>query len=190
MYLIVGLGNIGEEFEGTRHNVGFMAIDVLSKIYKIKLKQVKHSSIFGKGEVTFSDKKKENIILAKPLTFMNLSGRAVKPLCEYFSIPQDHLIVIQDDIDLPIGSIRIRKDGNHAGHKGIRSIYEIMDSNFIRIRIGIGRPEDKSKVVDFVLSRFNKTEDEVIREVLKDTAKAIDVIIESSLEEAQRRFNR
>lgn len=189
MFLIVGLGNIGEEYEKTRHNVGFMTIDALSKAWKIKLKTVKFSSVFGKGEVSFENKK-EIVIIAKPLTFMNLSGRAVKPMSESFSIPVSNIIVVHDDLDLPIGSIRIRKDGGDAGHKGIKSIYELMDKNIIRIRLGIGRPEDKNQVVDFVLSKFTKDEEAVIKETIKDTIVAIETIINKGLEEAQRNFNK
>lgn len=189
MYLIVGLGNIGEEYEKTRHNVGFMTIDALSKAWKIRLKAVKFSAVFGKGEISFENKK-ENVIIAKPLTFMNLSGRAVKPLSEYFSIPAGHIIVVHDDLDLPIGSIRIRKDGGDAGHKGIKSIYELMDKNIIRLRLGIGRPEDKNQVVDFVLSKFTKEEEPIINEIIKNTVMAIETIINKGLEEAQRIFNK
>lgn len=189
MYLIAGLGNIGPEFDETRHNAGFMAIDAIAKSWRIKLKTVKHSAVFGTGEISFEDKK-EKVILAKPLTFMNISGRAIKPLCDSFSIPVDRLIVVHDDIDLPVGSLRIRRNGNHAGHKGIRSIYELVDKNFIRIRIGIGRPLEKSEVVDFVLARFSKEEEKIIKEILNDTIHAIETIIFKGLEEAQRKFNR
>ncbi len=189
MHLIVGLGNIGEEYKYTRHNVGFMVVDAFAKEWRIPLRTVKFSALFGIGELSKGEKT-EKVIIAKPLTFMNLSGRAVKPLKDAFVIPSENIIVIHDDIDLPIGSIRIKTDGNDAGHKGIRSIYSLVEKNIIRVRMGIGRPYEKSQVVNYVLSTFGKDEVSLLKETIKNAVKSIETIIFSGLEEAQRNFNR
>jgi len=189
MYLIVGLGNIGEEYKETRHNVGFMVIDALSKEWGIKINFAKYNAFFGKGNITLDGKSFE-VILAKPLTYMNLSGRAVKQLLDGFLVLPSHTIIIHDDLDLPLGSIRIKLGGSDAGHKGVKSIKELVSEPTIRVRIGIGRPQNKSEVVDFVLSPFTREEKEVLKETIKTSIKAIETIIAKGLEAAQREFNK
>jgi len=189
MHLIFGLGNIGEEYKNTRHNVGFMVIDYLSKKWNITLKKVKYFALFGKGEISF-EKIKEGVILTKPLTYMNLSGRAVKPFSEYFMIPASHIIIVHDDIDLRLGNIRIKTGGSDAGHKGIRSIINLINPDFVRVRIGIGRPEDRKQVTDYVLSTFYEDEKTLITDSIERASEAIETIIFKGLNEAQRQFNK
>ncbi len=188
MFLIIGLGNIGEEYANTRHNIGFMVVDKLSAKWKLSLKTIRHSSFFVKGEVK-NNGGVETVILAKPLTYVNLSGRAVKPLADAFSVLPNHIIVVHDDVDLGVGRMKVKIGGSDAGHKGIHSILDLIDEGFVRIRVGIGRPDDKSKIPDFVLSPFNSSELPVMKEMLERAAQAVETIILSGVEAAQRNFN-
>lgn len=189
MHLIVGLGNIGKEYEDTRHNIGFMVVDRLSKEWKIKINFAKYNALFGRGIVNIHDVAYE-VMLAKPLTYMNLSGRAVRQLQDGFMVLSDHIIVVHDDIDLPLGSMRIKVGGSSAGHKGVKSIKELIQEPIIRVRIGIGRPEHKEEVVDFVLSPFTKDEKVVLNDVIDKSVNAISLIISQGVEVAQREYNR
>ncbi len=189
MFLIVGLGNVGDEFEGSRHNAGFVVVDELSNRWHIPLRTIKYQSFFGKGVV----KKNgivQNVVLSKPLTYMNLSGRAVKPLRDAFNLPDDNIIVVHDDLDLPLGTVRVKKGGGDGGHKGLYSIISLIGPSFIRVRVGIGRPESKEDVVDYVLSKFGKNELPVFNESVIDAADAVEDIIFFGLERAQNIFNR
>ncbi len=188
MYAIIGLGNIGEEYRRTRHNAGFMVIDALSKRWGIPLKEIKYSSFFGRGKVE-REKESVMVVLAKPLTFMNLSGKAVKPLVDALKIPVSHLIVIHDDLDLPIGRIKIKVDGGAGGHKGIASILSFIDPEFIRVKIGIDKPLSKNKTVDYVLSRFNREEELIMQQTIIYAADAIELIIFKGVGEAQTIYN-
>jgi PTH1 family peptidyl-tRNA hydrolase len=186
--MIIGLGNIGEEYKNTRHNVGFMVIDCLIMKWNISLKKAKYSALLGKGKIS-SERKEEEVVIAKPLTFMNLSGRAVKPLSDYFMVPASNIIVVHDDIDLKLGKIKIKIGGSDAGHKGISSIAGLIGPDFIRIRIGIGRPNSKREVPDYVLATFDNDEKPLIADSIKRVADAIETIIFNGLSEAQRKFN-
>jgi PTH1 family peptidyl-tRNA hydrolase len=168
MILIVGLGNPGKKYEKTRHNVGFRVID----------------------ELRFLNKKE--VALAKPKTFMNLSGRAVKSLIAKYRLLASNLWVIHDDIDLPLGKIRISKGRGAAGHKGVESIIKAINSkNFIRLRIGIQPKEFKPKNVEkFVLRKFNKDEEKIIKEVIKKSVEAIEIFLKEGLEKAMSKFNK
>ena len=168
MILIVGLGNPGKKFQKTRHNLGFQVVDELGFL---------------------KDKK---IILTKPKTFMNLSGKAVKSLITKYKVPLLNLWVIHDDIDLPLGKIRISKGRGAAGHKGAESIIkELRTKNFVRFRIGIcpktGKPKNPEK---FVLQKFNKDEEEAAKKVIKKTAEAIDFFLKYDLEKAMSKYNK
>lgn len=162
MFLIAGLGNPGEEYAETRHNIGFKAVDILSQHYRIPLKELKCHSLIGRGRIAGNE-----VILAKPLTFMNNSGEAIKCLMQKFALQENEVLVIYDDLDLPHGVLRIRPAGGSGGHKGIESIIKALGTNrFGRIRIGIGRPEDGNEV-DYVLSPFTDEERAIIEEKLK-----------------------
>jgi PTH1 family peptidyl-tRNA hydrolase len=188
MFMIVGLGNIGEEYENTRHNAGFMVVDILSKRWKIVPKKIKYQAFYNKGIVQRNGIK-ETVILAKPLTYMNLSGRAVKPLQYAFEVPTDHIIVVHDDLDLPVGIVRIKKGGGDGGHKGLYSIISLIGPAFIRVRVGIGRPKDREDVVDYVLSPFKKSELDIVNESLVRAADAVEDIIFLGLDKAQTIYN-
>lgn len=162
MFLIAGLGNPGEEYADTRHNIGFKAIDVLSARFRIELKELKCRSLVGKGRIAGKE-----VILAKPLTYMNNSGEAVICLKQMFNLDNDGIIVIYDDLDLPLGTLRVRPSGGSGGHKGLDSIINALGtSHFGRIRIGIDRP-DEGNEVDYVLSSFTEEEKAVMEEKLK-----------------------
>lgn len=148
--LIVGLGNPGPEYEDTRHNLGFRVIDALCHKHKIQLDRWRYHARWGEGRIG-----RYPVVLAKPLTFMNLSGQAVKPLLKGLKKGPEDLIVIHDDIDLALGRIKIKSSGGDAGHKGIRSILDELGTDlFLRLRMGVGRPPRGAGVIDYVLSPF------------------------------------
>ncbi len=188
MFIVVGLGNIGDEYEGTRHNAGFSVIDELSRRWKIIPRKIKYQSFYNKGVVKKNGIEK-HVVIAKPLTYMNLSGRAVRSLQYAFEVPVDHIIVIHDDLDLPLGKVKIKKGGGDGGHKGLYSIISLTGPNFIRVRLGIGRPERKEDVVDYVLSRFTKSERPVFEEAVVTAADAVEDIMFEGLEKAQWKYN-
>ena len=192
--LIIGLGNPGTKYKNTRHNIGFMAVDYLSGANSIKCSNLDFNSQWGRGIIC-----EREVILAKPQTFMNLSGKAVKALSGFFHKKSEDIIVIYDDIDLDLGAIRIRAKGSSGGHRGIESIIEQLGTkNFPRIRLGIGRPRDERQeargkrqedVADYVLSPFNSEEKTVLKQILDKTNDAIDVILKDGIEKAMNKFN-
>ncbi|MGM0410492.1 MAG: aminoacyl-tRNA hydrolase [Bacillota bacterium] len=185
MKAIVGLGNPGEKYSKTRHNIGFRVVHELSKDLSIKADQLKCHSLIGTGFI-----EDEKIILAQPLTYMNNSGKAVKAILNHFNISEKDLIVIYDDLDLEPGKLRIKKNGSSGGHNGIKSIINSLGTrDFTRIRIGIGRPPEKVKVVDYVLGYFTEKEEELIQEKIDDAIKAIKLIEKNSVEMAMNKYN-
>lgn len=186
MFLIVGLGNPGREYEKTRHNAGFTAVDFIADFYGISLQDAKCNSIIGCGKIGGQD-----VILAKPMTYMNRSGIAVKCLAIEYSLEADRIIVIYDDIDLPLGRIRIREKGSSGGHRGIASIIKELGTNeFIRVRIGIGRPESpKVDIVEHVLSPFLPEEEADFDSVLRVVRDAVETIILHGVSKAMSIFN-
>ena len=158
--VIFGLGNIGGNYKKTRHNVGFMVVDQFSKKYHIPVKNVKYKAAFGKGII-----KDIEVLLIKPLTFMNLSGMAAKKFLYKYSVGIKDLLVVHDDIDLEAGKVKRKTGGGDAGHRGIRSIIHCLECrDFSRIRIGIGRPADNSDITDWVLTPFTKEENVILKE--------------------------
>jgi peptidyl-tRNA hydrolase len=154
MKLIVGLGNPGREYELTRHNIGFMAIDELAKRWNISLNEQKFKGVFGAGFVNG-----EKVILLKPLTYMNLSGESIRPLMDYYKIDVEDFVVLYDDLDIPVGKLRLRMKGSAGGHNGVKStISHLGTQEFQRISMGIDRPKNGMKVVDYVLGRFTSEE--------------------------------
>jgi peptidyl-tRNA hydrolase, PTH1 family len=185
VYLIVGLGNPGKKYDATRHNVGFEAIDVLADRLSVKVSKIKFKALIG--ETVYKGQK---VILAKPQTFMNLSGEAVHDMMRYYGIPVSNLIVIYDDFDTEIGKIRIRKSGSAGSHNGMKHIiYRLADESFPRIRIGIGRPGPGWIMADFVLSRFDKEQVPVVIEAVKSAADAALCIVDSGVDLAMNRHN-
>ena len=187
MHLVVGLGNPGREYARTRHNMGFMLVDILAGKLGIAVEKPLFKSFTGRARVSGN-----NIILSKPQTFMNLSGQSVAALLNWFKIPVAGLVVVYDDLDLPPGKIRIRARGGHGGHKGMESIIENLGSgDFPRIRIGIGRPENPDyEVSDWVLGRLSEEEEKLTGEALKRASEAIMALVGDGVESAMNRFNR
>lgn len=154
MFLVVGLGNPGPEYEGNRHNLGFMVVDEVARRLGAGFRANKTEALIADffGEDT-------RILLAKPQTFMNVSGRAVRLISTFFKIPPDRMLIVHDDLDLPFGSVRLKDDGGHAGHNGVRSLIdELGTGDFKRLRIGIGRPPGSKDPAKFVLEDFSKDE--------------------------------
>jgi PTH1 family peptidyl-tRNA hydrolase len=183
--LIVGLGNPGEGYKDTRHNIGWQAVDRLAVKAEIDLQKRRFNSIFGQG-VVFGFK----VIIAKPLTYMNLSGEAIGQIANYYKIPVNDIIVIHDDMDIIPGNIRLKKDGGSSGHRGIDSIITCLkDNNFLRIRIGIGKPPAHIDPADYVLQKFSDEEKKILKGVMLDIQKCIEIILKQGPETAMNRFH-
>jgi PTH1 family peptidyl-tRNA hydrolase len=180
MYLIVGLGNPGNRYQDTRHNIGFMVLEKLAAKLEVDLRQKSFNALWGKGKIT-----NKNVILAMPQTYMNLSGNAVRQLHAFFKTDLSNLIVIHDDLDLSFGSVRLKTGGGNAGHKGLASIEENLGSSeFMRIRLGIGKPSDKSRIEGYVLEPFKKEEQSVLPEIIQWAADAATEIVSSGMQTA------
>jgi len=186
---VVGLGNPGLKYEFTRHNIGFRIVDSLARNIEIEFKKVKsYYSLISRGMIN-----NHKVILIKPQTFMNLSGRAVSKVVSYYKIPLQDLLIVYDDLNLELGQIRIRKKGSAGGHKGIESIMQYLNSEEIpRLRIGIGNPSVNFNFncVSYVLSNFNNDKKDKIGEVIKLSTEAIKIVIEDGFEKAMRKYNR
>jgi PTH1 family peptidyl-tRNA hydrolase len=186
MYVIAGLGNPGAEYALTRHNAGFLTIDVLCAMLNIKLTRHTHKALVGSGSLGT-----EKIVLAKPLTFMNLSGESVAKLVKWYKLDMDKLIIIYDDIDLPVGEIRIRPSGSAGTHNGMRSIiYSLGRDDFTRIRVGVGGPHGEKPLAAHVLSKPDEQEQRPLTEAIKNAAMAAKLIVERGVGEAQASYNR
>lgn len=186
MNLIVGLGNPGDNYQLTRHNVGFMVIDHLAQAYGIKVSRRGFLSLYGEGR--FNNQK---VLLAKPQTFMNHSGNAVKKLLDFFKIELVDFISIHDDIDLDFGRLRIVDGGGHGGHKGVVSIIETINSqDFKRVKIGIGRPGYDESIEDYVLSPFYPDQHDRLSEVITRAGEAVEAIILKGFSQAMTHFNK
>jgi PTH1 family peptidyl-tRNA hydrolase len=185
MKIIVGLGNPGAKYAGTRHNVGFSVIDELAEKYNISLTEKKHKAIFGKGII-----EGEKVILAMPQTFMNLSGESVRELTDYYKCEPEEVIVVYDDIDLAVGKLRIREKGSAGGHNGMKNIVQHLGSqNFVRVRVGVGEKPKNMDLADYVLSRFGKDDLPYIRESCSNACDAIGIILSSGASAAMNKYN-
>lgn len=185
MYLIAGLGNPGKEYQNTRHNVGFMTLDVIAEKLATKINKVKFKGLIGQS--MYAEKK---VQLLKPQTYMNLSGQSVVDVLNFFKIPTNQLIVIHDDMDLPLGRLRIKPEGSSAGHRGMDSIiYQLSSDKFARVRIGIGRPEGEKDSVGHVLGKFYNEEIEKIKAVIETAAEAALFIVSDGVEQAMNKYN-
>ena len=185
-FLIVGLGNPGKQYESTRHNAGFICIDILAEKYDIKINKLKFKSLMGEGRI-----EGKRCLLLKPQTFMNLSGEAVRDAVEFYKIPVENIIVICDDISLEPGKMRIRRKGSHGGQNGMRNIiYHLKDDNFPRIKIGIGaKPNPDYDLADWVLSRFTQSEAKLIKQVADNTVSAIEIMVKGDIDKAMSNYN-
>ncbi len=184
-FLIAGLGNPGPEYRQNRHNVGFMVVDALASALDISIQRVEMRALLGKGTLDG-----ERLILAKPQTYMNNSGQAVASLTRFYKIPQEKLLVVHDDLDLPFGTLRLRPFGGTGGQRGMESIVEKLGTrSFPRLRVGIGRPPGRMDPADYVLHNFNPDQQEFIPEVLGRAVKAIQCFILKDIETAMNEFN-
>lgn len=185
MYIIVGLGNPGPKYIGTRHNVGFDAIDTLAIENNIEINKIKFSGIYGKGQICG-----EQVLIIKPMTYMNLSGDCVTQVMQFYKESIKKLIIIYDDISLDVGRLRIRKTGSAGGHNGIKHIIARLGSkDFARIKIGVGDKPTKMDLADYVLSRFNGKECESIDMAIMKSVKAIEDILKYDIDKAMNDYN-
>jgi len=184
-FVLVGLGNPGREYRQTRHNVGFMVIDELCKELNVRLTRMQAKALIGSGVLAGC-----KVILAKPQTFMNLSGQSVASLVKFYKIPHGQLMVILDDLDLPVGTVRIRPGGGSAGNKGLMSIIQQLGTEeFPRMRLGIGRPPGQKNGADYVLQDFQNGEMDFVKEVLAKASKAAQVFVTYGIDQAMNTFN-
>ncbi len=185
IHVVAGLGNSGDKYRGTRHNVGFFVIDALSSEYAIPLDRQKFDAFYGRGSV-----KGREVILIKPQSYMNRSGIPIYRLIAYFGISHKNMLVIHDDIDLAYGRIKIKVKGGHGGHNGVRSIIDALgDENFTRLRMGIGRSENESNVTGHVLGRFRPDETKMLEQIVARSRDAAVTILCEGTKEAMNRFN-
>ena len=187
MYLIVGLGNPGRQYEATRHNMGFDVIDKLVEEYQVQQAGVKFNAMYGKGRIGG-----QPVILMKPLSYMNLSGGPIREMANYFKIdPETEMIVVYDDIDLDPGQLRIRKKGSAGGHNGIKHIIQQLGTqNFVRIKVGVGAKPKGWDLADYVLGRFDKEDRALIEEAQERACKAVELILTDSVDAAMNEYNK
>ncbi len=184
MYIIAGLGNPGKKYENTRHNMGFLTIDKIAEELGIKVDKIKFKALVG--EVNFSGQK---VVLLKPQTYMNLSGQSVREIVNFYKLPLENLTVIYDDIDIPTGTIRIRKSGSAGTHNGMRDIiYNLAENGFPRIRIGIGS-ERKGNLADYVTGGFTKEEVPLLEDSVTRAAEAALAIVADGIDKAMNKYN-
>ncbi|NLG99895.1 MAG: aminoacyl-tRNA hydrolase [Chloroflexi bacterium] len=184
-YLLVGLGNPGREYRENRHNAGFMVIDKLCKETGISLSRMQSKALVGVGTI-----EGKRVVLAKPQTFMNLSGQAVGGLVRFYKIPLEQVLVIYDDLDLPFGTIRLRPGGGAGGQKGVASVIQHLGTqDFARIRVGIGRPPGQRDASGYVLQDFSASEQKILDEILDRAAAAARVFVAEGLDIAMNQYN-
>ena len=183
--VIAGLGNPGSKYENTRHNAGFITVDLLSKKYGIRVDRLKHKALIGDGSING-----ERVLLVKPQTFMNLSGESVRDIMQWYKVPVENLIVIYDDVDLPAGTLRIRSKGSSGTHNGMKSvIYQLQSDEFPRIRIGIGRAPEGWDLADYVLGRFSADEAPAVGKCIERAAEAAALIVTEGMAAAMNKCN-
>ena len=184
-YLIVGLGNPGLEYRYSRHNFGFMVLDALAEKWKAPLKKIKFKAIIA--EDRFNNNK---VVLVKPLTYMNDSGRAVAPLLRFYKCPPENMLVIHDDLDLPLGTLRIRPSGSTAGQRGMESITQMIGTQeFPRMRLGISRPPGQMDPKEYVLKKFLPAEEELKKMVINQAVEAVECFLTDGLIKAMNTYN-
>lgn len=185
MYIIAGLGNPGDKYDNTRHNAGFMTIDKLADKYGIEIGERAHKALIGKGLI-----EGQRVILAKPQTYMNVSGESIRALVDYYKIEPEELIIIFDDISLEPGQLRIRKKGSAGGHNGIKSIIAHLGTQeFTRIKVGVGEKPPKMDLADYVLGHFLREEQDTMEEAFENGAKAAVSIVTEGTDAAMNQYN-
>lgn len=183
-YLITGLGNPGRGHLYNRHNIGFMVVDRLAARHGIDMKRVQSKAIVGSGRIDGRP-----VVLAKPQTFMNLSGEAVGPLVNYYKVPLAHILVVYDELDIPFGVLRLREKGGAGGHNGMRSIIQHLGNEFARLRMGIGRPPGRMEAAAYVLQDFGRDELPLVSEMLATGVEAIESFVTEGIDLTMSRFN-
>ncbi len=184
MYIIVGLGNPGRRYEHTRHNIGFITVDYLAEKHGIRINKIKHKALVGEGMISG-----QKVLLVKPQTYMNLSGQSVREILSFYKPEIANLIVVYDDVDLPMGRLRIRPSGSSGTHNGMRSIiYDIQRDDFPRLRIGIGS-ERKMRLADYVTGGFGKEERKLMEGSVLRAVSALESILDSGIERAMNEYN-
>lgn len=183
--MIIGLGNPGAKYAGTRHNIGFDAVTAISDRFDIPVKTKEWKGLTGKGRIGGC-----RVLLVQPQTFMNNSGECVRALMDFYKIPAEDVVILYDDVSLAPGKLRVRGKGSAGGHNGIKSIIAHMGTDtFERVRIGVGEKPEGWDLADYVLGRFPKEEEPVMREALKHAVEAVESLIEDGLEATMNRFN-
>lgn len=184
MYIIIGLGNPGRKYENTRHNLGFITIDRLASKHDIKVDKIKFKALVGDGRIAG-----QKVLLVKPQTYMNLSGESVREVVNYYKTEPEEIIVIYDDLDLPLGNLRIRKSGSAGTHNGMKSVvYQLKSDQFPRVRIGIGQNGDRD-IIDFVIGGFKKEEVSILEETVDKAVMAIESMIGETIDVAMNKYN-
>lgn len=185
-YIIAGLGNPGSKYENTRHNVGFRAIDYIAKCINIEVKGIKFKSLYGVGDIN-----NKNVLLIKPQTFMNNSGQAITEAMSFYKIPPQNTIIIFDDISLDVGKMRIRRKGSDGGHNGMKNIIYLSGKDtFPRVKVGVGKkPNPNWDLADWVLSNFNKEDNDTIEKELEKIYQAVNLLVDDKIDEAMNKFN-
>ncbi len=186
MFVILGIGNPGKKYDGTRHNIGFIAMDYMSAYYGIKINKIKHKALIGEGTIGG-----EKVILVKPQTYVNLSGESLREILAYYKIPVENVIVIHDDVSLDCGKLRIRKKGSDGGHNGLKSIiYQLKSDEFARIKIGVGAPPAGYDMADWVLGHFSKEETSHLSKLVDCVVEeVVPKIMQNGAESAMNQFN-
>lgn len=186
MFIIVGLGNPTKEYDDTRHNIGFAAIDMLADKYGINVTEVKHKALLGKGVINGN-----KVILVKPMTYMNLSGEAVRAVVDYYKVDEEEeLMVIYDDISLDVGQLRVRKKGSAGGHNGIKNIIaHLGHDTFQRIKIGVGEKPEGYDLADYVLGHFSKEDLATLKDGMEKVDGAVNFMLQGDIDEAMNRYN-
>lgn len=185
MYLIVGLGNPEEEYSKTRHNMGFNTINKLAEKYNIEVKQKKFQALYGSGIIN-----NEKVILLKPQTYMNLSGKSIKQFIDFYKIENDHILVIYDDMDVEVEKIKIRKKGGPGSHNGMKSVvHELITDDFPRIRVGIGRPIDEYDAIDYVIGKLEEDEYSKLEIGIEKAKEAVIEYIKNGIDSTMNKYN-
>jgi peptidyl-tRNA hydrolase, PTH1 family len=184
MYIIVGLGNPGKRYQHTKHNIGFITIDFLAEKHGIQINKIKHKALVGEGVISG-----QKVLLVKPQTYMNLSGNSVREIVAYYKVELENLIVVYDDIDIPMGRLRIRKRGSAGTHNGMRSIvYDLQADGFPRVRIGIGG-ERRIRLTDYVIGGFGKEERKLMEESVTRASAALECLLSEGIDQAMNEYN-
>jgi PTH1 family peptidyl-tRNA hydrolase len=184
--IIVGLGNPGTQYRMSRHNIGFQVVERVAQINRISIRTKRFSSLYGTGWIN-----SQQVVLSKPMTFMNRSGEAVKKATDFFHLRVEDVVVIHDDLDLPFGRLRFKRRGGDGGHQGVRSIIERMgENNFLRLKVGIGRPPQDMDAADYVLDVFDRIEQSLLDQILSQAAESLKDMLLEGVEKAMNQYQK